>query len=154
MKRAVCFFICLCAAAVSCTTVPSGGKPGALFSLEMRFVETGIVDETHEYKMRGSQERLVLEDRVLFDRGDIISASAVKDEYGGHVVDFQFNRESSQRFSDLTESNQGRRIAIVVNGEIVTAPVIMMPIRGGKVRISYSFTKDEAADLAEKLSGK
>ena len=120
----------------------------------MRLVESGSTDNDQKYKVRGSDEELALDEKVLFDQTDISSAAAVKNEYGAYVVEFQLTDDAAQRFSDLTERSIGKRLAIIVNGEVITAPVIQMQISGGKGQISAIGDEKEARAIAGKLSGK
>ncbi len=63
-------------------------------------------------------------------------------------VMFQLDREGTEIFSRFTGDNIGRRIAIVLDNMISSAPVIQTRIPGGKGRITGSFTDEEAEDLA------
>jgi protein-export membrane protein SecD len=63
-------------------------------------------------------------------------------------VSFQLNREGALIFSRFTGENIGRRIAIVLDGKVRSAPVVQSKIPGGEGRITGRFTDEEAADLA------
>ncbi|MDH3214826.1 MAG: protein translocase subunit SecD [Candidatus Krumholzibacteria bacterium] len=63
-------------------------------------------------------------------------------------VSFQLNREGAIIFSRFTGENVGRRIAIVLDGNVVSAPVVQTKIPGGEGRITGSFTDEQANDLA------
>ncbi|MGL4369153.1 MAG: SecDF P1 head subdomain-containing protein [Spirochaetota bacterium] len=163
MKRKLILWILVCAAAVSCASAPKNAKsktniipvaPSAVFSLEMRFVEKYSTDSGKIYQIRETGEQLILEDRVLFTQNDIKKAETVRDNYGGYAVSFTFSADAAKRFSDLTAENKGRRIAIVINGEAVSAPVIQEQISGGTGEIHGNLSEGEARTLAKQLSGK
>lgn len=63
-------------------------------------------------------------------------------------VGFTLDREGALLFSRFTGDNIGRRIAIVLDDKIASAPVVQSKIPGGEGRITGSFTDDEASDLA------
>jgi len=69
-------------------------------------------------------------------------------QYNTPYVSITFDSEGARRFGDLTEKNVNRRLAIVLDGKIHSAPVIRERIGGGRASISGSFTHDEARDLS------
>ncbi len=64
------------------------------------------------------------------------------------VVSIQFNQEGGARFAQLTQENVNRPFAIILDGEVLSAPNINEPILGGSAQISGSFTVDTANQLA------
>ncbi|WP_237133923.1 protein translocase subunit SecD [Pseudohongiella sp. O18] len=64
------------------------------------------------------------------------------------VVNFTLDQEGGRIFGDMTRQNVGRALAVVLDGEVVTAPVIRSPITGGSGEISGQFTAVEAGELA------
>ncbi len=64
------------------------------------------------------------------------------------VVSFRFDSLGGRKFGDATRDNVGRRFAIVLDGEVISAPVIRSFIPGGNGIISGSFTVQSATDLA------
>lgn len=67
------------------------------------------------------------------------------------IVSFRFDNAGASRFADITRANVGRPFAIVLDGKVLSAPVIREPITGGSGQISGSFTVQQAADLAAML---
>lgn len=63
-------------------------------------------------------------------------------------VSISFTKEGARRFEQITAENVGKRLAIVLDGRIHSAPVIKSAISGGKAVIEGSFTDTEASDLA------
>jgi len=64
------------------------------------------------------------------------------------VVNITFNSQGGTRFAKLTQQNVGRPFAIILDGEVLSAPNINEPILGGQAQISGSFTVDSANQLA------
>lgn len=68
------------------------------------------------------------------------------------VVLLQFNDEGKDLFKDITEHNIGKQVAIYLDGNIISAPVVNDVIRNGEAVISGRFTTKEAQELARRLN--
>ena len=64
------------------------------------------------------------------------------------IVTFRFNSNGARRFAQISQENVGKRFAIVLDNEVISAPVIREPILGGSGQISGSFTVQSANDLS------
>ncbi len=73
------------------------------------------------------------------------------DQVGQSIVNIEMNDEGARIFGNVTEQNVGNRLAIVMDGEVKSAPVIRSAISGGRCEISGSFTPQEAKELASVL---
>ncbi len=71
---------------------------------------------------------------------------------GKPFIGLQFNQEGSELFADITERNEGERLAIFIDGSLISAPVVQQQITGGQARITGDFTVEEARQLARNLS--
>ena len=81
--------------------------------------------------------------------GDTLeNAQYSQDQSGQPAVSFRFNTLGAKKFCKLSRENQNRLFAIVLDKEIISAPVIREPICGGQGQISGSFSIKEANDLA------
>lgn len=97
---------------------------------------------------------LVEREPVLTD-ANFAEVSAGFDEYtAAPVVNFRLTDEATKRFAEVTRDNIGRAMAIVVDGKVVTAPVIQTEISGGRGVITGSFTVQEVEDLVARITGK
>lgn len=67
------------------------------------------------------------------------------------VVNFRFDRTGAREFGAITQANVGQPFAIVLDGKVLSAPVIREPITGGSGQISGSFTVQEAGTLSALL---
>ncbi|MCK9197862.1 MAG: protein translocase subunit SecD, partial [Syntrophales bacterium] len=72
----------------------------------------------------------------------------IADRFGEPYVSLKFNAQGAQDFDRITGENVKKRLAIVLDGVIHSAPVIQERISGGNAQITGSFTMDEAKDLA------
>ena len=90
----------------------------------------------------------LVEKRVLLGGESIDDADVRIDQrFNEPYVSLKFDKEGGRRFLELTEKYVKRRLAIVLDGKIHSAPVIQERIPGGQAQISGSFTTEEAHDL-------
>ncbi len=82
---------------------------------------------------------------------NIRAAYVTRDPIRRPEIAFKFDEEGTKAFGDLTSTNLQRRLAILVDGEVCSAPVIQSPILGGSGVITGSFTEKEAFELAALL---
>jgi protein-export membrane protein SecD len=64
------------------------------------------------------------------------------------IISFEFNTQGARRFADVTRNNVGKRFAAVLDGKVLTAPVIRGPILGGSGIIEGNFTIEEANEIS------
>ncbi len=93
-------------------------------------------------------QTLAVERRAAITGDMLVTAAYSQDENGQPAVSFRFNPLGTKKFCELSRDNVNRLFAIVLDGEIISAPVIRQPICGGSGQISGSFTLKEANDLA------
>ncbi|MCF6327132.1 MAG: protein translocase subunit SecD [Devosiaceae bacterium] len=93
-------------------------------------------------------------DELLFEEvslggESLIDAQPGFDQQNGEaIVSFRFDTRGAIVFAEITSANVGRRFAIVLDGQVVTAPTIQTAITGGSGQISGSFNAETANDLA------
>lgn len=85
--------------------------------------------------------------------GDIVAEASAGAPSGFPGVSVNLTAEAAAAFCTLTGENIGRSLAVVADGQILIAPVIQEAICGGGIVISGNFTKEEAARLADALTG-
>jgi preprotein translocase subunit SecD len=68
------------------------------------------------------------------------------------VVNIQFDSEGGQKFARMTQQNTGKLFAIILDGQVISAPRINEPILGGASQISGSFSVESANQLAIALN--
>ncbi|WP_437312680.1 SecDF P1 head subdomain-containing protein [Sorangium sp. So ce385] len=79
---------------------------------------------------------------------DVASARAALDERGGAYVSVELTDEGGERFTELSRESVKRRIAIVVDGIVLSAPVVQQAITGGHVQITMA-PGDPAEQMAQ-----
>src|ERR1700736_3514385 len=91
----------------------------------------------------------VIKKQVLVSGADLTDAQPGFDQRTGEpIVSFRFNTSGSRKCAQATSENVGQPFAIVLDNEVISAPVIREPITGGSGQISGSFTVQAANDLA------
>ncbi|MEH2477651.1 preprotein translocase subunit SecD [Nitrobacteraceae bacterium AZCC 2146] len=91
----------------------------------------------------------VVKKEVLVSGADLTDAQPGFDQRSNEpIVSFRFNTSGSRKFADATLKNVNQPFAIVLDNEVVSAPVIREPITGGSGQISGSFTVQAANDLS------
>jgi preprotein translocase subunit SecD len=81
--------------------------------------------------------------------GDLTDAQPGFDQRTNEpIVQFRFNTSGARKFAQVTQENVGKPFAIILDNEVISAPVIREPITGGSGQISGSFTVQSANDLS------
>lgn len=84
---------------------------------------------------------------------DLKTASVTYDQISGKpVVTLEFTDEGAKKFEDLTSKSIGKPLPIVLDNEVISAPVVNEKIIGGRAQISGNFTQDEARVLSIQLN--
>ena len=112
----------------------------------------GIKDPDAAIQTIGKTAMLEFRDE---DGNTVLTGTDLKDaqastnpQTGQNVVNLEFSDEGAQKFADLTMRNVGRTIAILLDGEVLTAPNVREPILGGRAEITGQKTLEEAQNLA------
>ena len=91
----------------------------------------------------------LVEKRILVSGADLTDAQPGFDQRTNEpVVNFRFNTSGARKFAQVTQENVGKPFAIILDNQVISAPVIREPILGGSGQISGSFTVQSANDLA------
>ena len=99
--------------------------------------------------IQSSQEEILVSKRIILSGENLIDAQPRFDNLNNEpIVAFSLDRLGSQRFGQATSKNIGKRLAIILDGEAISAPVIRDSITGGNGTISGNFTFQSATDLA------
>ena len=133
---------------------------GKTAKLDFRMVDTGASPEQAVqgrtppeddllYSASQPKTPYLVEKRILVSGGDLTDAQPGFDQRTSEpIVSFRFNTSGARKFAQVTQENVGKPFAIVLDNEVISAPVIREPILGGSGQISGSFTVQSANDLA------
>src|SRR5262249_39064585 len=89
----------------------------------------------------------VVSRRVILT-GEMLTDAQATFQEGLPVVSFAFDGMGAKKFADATSTSVGKRFAIILDNQVISAPVIREPILGGRGIISGNFTVQAAQDLA------
>jgi SecD/SecF fusion protein len=108
------------------------------------------------YTMRAEGNEKPREERLLIKKkadlgGDRVTESHAYYGNEGWTVQMKFDSEGAKRFGEITAANKGHRFAIVLDGVVISAPVIRDAIYGGDAIITGKFDETEARGLASVL---
>jgi preprotein translocase subunit SecD len=90
----------------------------------------------------------VLEQAPVVTGEELVDAQPSFDQNGRPAVSFRFNTTGARKFGDYTAENIGNPFAIVLDGEVISAPVIQAHIGGGSGIITGNFDVEESTNLA------
>ncbi|MFC4309419.1 protein translocase subunit SecD [Steroidobacter flavus] len=94
----------------------------------------------------------ILQQRPMLQGERLVQAnSGIDNQTGRPVVSFRFDDAGAKQFAKITIDNVGRQFAIVLDGKVISAPVIEEPIIGGSGQISGNFTAAETSSLSALL---
>ncbi len=109
-------------------------------------------DASENLPSRDGKEHYTINRRPVVTGDQLVDSKASFDQRTGEpIVSFQFDAKGKRDFGRFTQSNVGKPLAIVLDGKVLSAPVIREPIVGGSGQISGRFTAQEATDLSTLL---
>jgi preprotein translocase subunit SecD len=84
---------------------------------------------------------------------DLERAEVVFDQTTGDpVVGIEFSDEGAQKFADITERNIGKPVPIMIDNQVISAPVVQSHITGGSAQITGDFSLEDAKNLSIQLN--
>jgi protein-export membrane protein SecD len=110
-------------------TVGADGKVNANINVDQQFVSTGLNGQ-------------------YLQRAQLVFAQGTNEP----TVSLQFNPEGTKLFAQITKDNVGKVVAIYLDGQVISAPVVQEAITDGTAVISGNFTPDAARDLVNSLN--
>jgi preprotein translocase subunit SecD len=97
-------------------------------------------------------QNFLIQDQIMVAGDELTDAQAGFDQNSREpIISFRFNTNGAKQFGRVTTENVNKPFAIVLDGKVLSAPVIREPITGGNGQISGNFTTQQAQDLALQL---
>ncbi len=121
-------------------------------ALEIRIAEEEPADTLTKkvFSGWGRTETFYLHDEILLTESDIVKASVVTlQKYP--AIEVIFSEAGRQKFAQITAQNINKRLGVLVNGELVCAPLIRDTVSIGKAIINGDFSEEQARRIANKL---
>ena len=123
---------------------------GKTANLTFRFVSQNETESfgTEKLFFENGTEAIVSK-RIVLSGDNLTDAKPRMDNQSNEtVVTFNLDRVGAKKFAKATSSNVGKKLAIILDGKIISAPNIIEPIIGGSGQITGNFTFQSATDLA------
>ena len=124
---------------------------GKTANLTFRFVTKDSEDSfgVDKLKFEDTDEEAIVSKRIILSGDNLLDAQPrMNNETNETVVSFTLDRVGAKRFGKATSTGIGKQLAIVLDGKIISAPVIRDTIASGSGQISGGFTFQSATDLA------
>ena len=124
---------------------------GKTANLTFRFVTNNTEDSfgAEKLKYENNIEEATVSKRIILSGDNLLDAQPRMDGQSNEtVVSFTLDRVGAKRFGKATSTGIGKQLAIVLDGKIISAPVIRDTIASGSGQISGGFTFQSATDLA------
>ena len=124
---------------------------GKTANLTFRFVTNNNEDSFGAEKLsyEDSSEESMVSKRIILSGDNLLDAQPrMNNDTNETVVSFSLDRVGAKRFGKATSTGIGKQLAIVLDGKIISAPVIRDTIASGSGQISGGFTFQSATDLA------
>ena len=110
-----------------------------------------LPEERHDENGNPTVEYTLVNTAVLMDGSSIKDSYVTKDMFDQNEIIIVFNEEGAAQFGEITGANVGRRLAIVIDGQLYSAPTLLTRIDDGTARITGSFTLEEARWISSSL---
>lgn len=110
----------------------------------------GLTEATDD----SAKDKVYLHKAVELTNDDIAEVRATKDNLDMPAIEFIFTKEGAKKFTKLTELQTGKLVAVLVDGKVISAPLVKEKITKDRVTIVGRFTKEEVDKLVKGINGK
>ncbi|MCW8803626.1 MAG: hypothetical protein OQK57_04440 [Ignavibacteriaceae bacterium] len=137
-------------ATLSLTILFACSEPETI-TLEFRIAEDESALGLTEMVFSPTGENFYLHNKVMVNESHVDSAFVVMRQ-GRPAVELILTSEGANKFKELTAQNVGKRCGMVLNGNLLSVPIIRDTISGGRAIITGIFTETEAENIAKGLN--
>ena len=124
---------------------------GKTANLTFQFITRNLEESfgTEKLLFEDGTEEVIVSKRIVLSGDNLVDAKpTMNSQTNETVVSFTLDRVGAKKFGKATSSSVGKRLAIILDGKIISAPSVREPIIGGSGQISGNFTFQSATDLA------
>jgi len=125
----------------------------AAIKIEFHIAETEPGEGLIEFAVNQSGEKFYLHPEILSTNTDIKNTSVEKYNDNFDVL-IEFTYDGAKKWAEITGNNIGKRVGILLNDQLVTAPIIRAKIEQGKAKITGPFTEEQAEKIAKGILNK
>jgi preprotein translocase subunit SecD len=134
-------------------------KTASVFQMRLVLDTPSVETEsmTNEFQNNSSDivrstEMLNVQKTVLLDQSAVLFAKSSKNRLGCQEIEITFTDAGRKQFADITRQHIHERLAMVIDGRLLAAPVIQAEITEGKAEITGTFSEVEAKTLTAKIN--
>ena len=124
---------------------------GKTANLTFQFITQNTEESfgTEKLEFEDGSENAIVSKRIILSGDNLVDAKpSMNSQTNETVVSFTLDRVGAKKFGKATSTGVGKRLAIILDGKIISAPSVREPIIGGSGQISGNFTFQSATDLA------
>ena len=122
---------------------------GKTANLTFRLISEEENEFGSEFLLDENNNKILVSKRVVLSGDNLINAKpSIDNRNNTSSVSFNLDRVGSKKFAKVTTENIGKRLAIILDNNVISAPQIQEPIVGGNGQITGDFTFQSATDLA------
>ncbi len=126
-------------------------RAGAENTFELRETSTHQNKVFIEMTVEDSDRKLYVSDYVLLSTADVLSASPKNSNIGTPMIEIIFTETGQSKLNEATEASIGKPMGILIDGKLVSVPVVRERITGGRVLITGTFSEEEAKHIVAGL---
>jgi len=122
--------------------------------IEFRLAESSPSEGLQELTIEGTSQRLYVHKEVIITNKDVVAARPIPSFVPNSFdIEIEFSDDGAKKISKASTENIGKRIAILIDGKAVVAPLLRSTISNKAVIAGSapSFTRNEAEELARKI---
>ena len=121
--------------------------------VEFRRAEAKAGEGLMEATIAGTNEKVYLHKATEATNADIASARAGEDANKKPIIEITFSKDGAKKMAALSEAQKDKRIAILIDGKVVSAPVVRAKF-SARAQITGSFTKAEVEKMVKAINEK
>lgn len=121
--------------------------------VEFRRAEAKAAEGLTEAIVEGTTEKVYLHKTAAATNADIAAARSAEDDNKKPVIEIEFTKEGAKKMAALSEAQKNKRIAILIDGKVVSAPVVRAKF-STHAQITGNFTKEEVEKLVKAINEK
>ncbi|MDD5548230.1 MAG: hypothetical protein PHI79_01395 [Sulfurovaceae bacterium] len=100
----------------------------------------------------GSNQELYVSNNVLINIADIDYCILRLDENGARMIEIILTKKGKEKFSIIANTLIGKRLAVIINDNLVSAPIVFEKLTGDRITIPIPFPKEEARQIIDNLN--
>ncbi len=130
-----------------------------LKGVEFRLVLEEKTADSQEFIYKESRNKEIKEEKIYLSKDSLLPATPIEraaaepnPQSGDFQVAIKLTDEASKKMAEVSRKYLDRRIALIVDGQVIIAPTVRSEITGGQLVISGNYTEEETTQLAKRIN--